>query len=108
MIQIGDIVEVQMSILLMPTNNHRSKTTLKLHVIGILETKYTDVSTSHQNWISPQLLTNAKEASTCRTTQSNAPVTSTWVLKRKIGYGDEEEQNAGEDEWMDVGTYGGQ
>jgi len=44
-IQIGDIVEVQMSILLAPTNNHRFKTTLKLRAIAILETKYTDVST---------------------------------------------------------------
>jgi len=44
-IQIGDIVEVQMSILLAPTNNHRFKTILKLRAIVILETKYTDVST---------------------------------------------------------------
>lgn len=45
-IQIRDIVEVQMTILFAPTNNHRFKTTLKLCVIGILETKYTDVSAS--------------------------------------------------------------
>jgi len=34
-IQIGDIVEVQMSILLAPTSNHRFKTTLKLRAIAI-------------------------------------------------------------------------
>ena len=73
-IQIGDIVEVQMSILLAPTNNHRFKTTLKLSAIGILETKYTDVSAAQKNRISHQLLTNAKDASTRRTTQS--PVAS--------------------------------
>jgi len=44
-IQIGDIVKVQMSILLAPANNHRFKTILKLRAIAILETKYTNVST---------------------------------------------------------------
>lgn len=31
-----------------------------------------------------------------------------WVLKWKVDYGDEEEQNVGEEEQMDVGTYAGQ
>ena len=44
-IQIGNIVEVQMTILLTPSNNHKFKTTLKLHEVVILETKYTNVNT---------------------------------------------------------------
>ena len=43
-IQIGDIVEVMMSILFIPIKNHRFKMTIKLRGILILDTKYTDVS----------------------------------------------------------------
>ncbi len=48
-----------------------------------------------------QLLTNTKDASTRRTTRLIAPVT-TRVLKRKVGYGDEEEHNTRDEDRMDV------
>jgi hypothetical protein len=43
-IQIGDIVEVMMSILFIPIKNRRFKMTIKLRGILILDTTYTDVS----------------------------------------------------------------
>lgn len=42
--RIGDIVEVQFSMLLVPINNRRYKTTLKLRGLAVLNTKFTDVS----------------------------------------------------------------
>jgi len=42
--RIGDIVEVELSMLLVPTSNQRYKTMLKLRGIAVLDTKYTDVS----------------------------------------------------------------
>jgi len=44
---------------------------------------------------------NTKDASTCRTTRLIAPVTMR-VLKRKIGYGDEEEHNTRDKDRIDV------
>ena len=43
-IQIGDIVEVMMSIVFIPIKNRRFKMTIKLRGILILDTTYTDVS----------------------------------------------------------------
>jgi hypothetical protein len=42
--RIGDIVEVQLSMLLVPTKNQRYKTMLKLRGLAALDTKFTDVS----------------------------------------------------------------
>jgi hypothetical protein len=42
--RLGDIVEVQLSMVLVPTNNHKFKTVAKLRGLATLDTKFTDVS----------------------------------------------------------------
>ena len=50
-IKVGDIVEVQMFVLVAPIKNHKFKMTVKLCGIAILSTEYTDVSTSEQCFV---------------------------------------------------------
>ena len=42
--RLGDLVEVQQSMLLVLTNNHRYKSIVKLRGLALLDSKFTDVS----------------------------------------------------------------
>ena len=48
-VQIGDIIEVLMSILFLLIKNHKFKMSVKLCGTLILDTTYTDISILHEN-----------------------------------------------------------
>ena len=90
-----------MSVLVAPIKNHKFKMAVKLHGIAVLSTKYTDVSTYDQCFAKSRILTSPKEAYTRR---AMAAIEKPRGLKRKLELEDDEEQNASEDQEMQVLT----
>jgi hypothetical protein len=102
-IQIGDIVEVLMSILFILIRNHKFKMAIKLRGILILDTTYMDVSICERYSAIPQILNhvNFKDAYTRRTKIITPPKSR--GLKRKLDYeDDEDDDNRVEEHRMDT------
>lgn len=92
--RVGDIVEVQITIAVVPIRNNKFKMICQLRSLALLDGTFTDVSSSsHIQPFSDIRLTKwLKSATLSRAKVASHPTASKRAIKRKVGYNQEDEE----------------
>jgi hypothetical protein len=91
MFQEGDIVELQISFIVVPLRDQNSRINVVLRSIGLLEGKYTQVREKQARCIYVVLTKSSQDAFVKAASAKNTSKATTKItLKRKVGYIDEE------------------
>jgi hypothetical protein len=93
--RVGDIVEVQMTVVAVPIRNNRFKVINQLRSVALLTGKFTNVSYCIQIWMqNTDKRGGGKEATAQRLKSNRDPRAVKPTIKRKVGYNTFEDEVA--------------